>query len=110
MKAVKKCRSCGKSIPGGYLCEECERKVLETHRGRRYLLSGATGIILIALIYVVWTEYQEKRGEIDLSVFSRFSSAIAAYARAVLASPYLLIPLVIVMIIAAFIIGTRLSK
>lgn len=110
MKTMNQCQMCGKSISGGLLCEACEKEMLEKHKGKRYILSGITGIILAGAAYFVWGWFQENRDQVDFSVVYRFYNSSITLGKAILASPYLFIPLVLVLLILAFIIGTKLSK
>jgi hypothetical protein len=110
METMNKCQECGKSISGGFLCEECEKNTLKKQKSGKYLLSGITGVILVSIVYILWNKYNEKQSQIDLSIFNRTYNVVLATGKAILASPFIFVPLVIVLLIAGFFIGMKLSK
>jgi len=104
------CQVCGKSVRGTPLCEQCEKEALEKQRGRMYLLTVLMSLILIGAIYFLYTSYKEKQSQIDLSVVPSTYNAVIAISRDVIASPFIMVPAVLVLIILVFIIGTKMTK
>jgi hypothetical protein len=101
---------CGKSIRGSLLCETCEKEVLEKQKSRKWLLSGILIVATGGIVYLLWNEYQEKQSQVDLSIVSRTYINLIGAGKGILASPFLFIPAVVILLIVAFLIGTKLAK
>ena len=95
---------------GSYLCKECEEVVLKTHTTRRHFLSAVMGLLIIAVLYMMWTGYQANKDEVDFGLVEQRYDMFFSSLQVGLNSPLLLIPAVLLLIIVAFIIGTKLSK
>ena len=95
---------------GSYLCKECEEVVLKTHTTRRHFLSAVMGLLIIAVLYMMWAGYQANKDEVDFGLVEQRYDNFLSLMNASLDSPLILIPAVLLLIIVAFIIGTKLSK
>ncbi len=107
---MNKCQVCGKSVRGSLLCEECEKIELTNKRPRGYILSGLLGIILVGAVYYAYQAFKEREADINYSIFTDAYYGIIAAGRGFIASPYMLVPVVVIFIILAFIIGVKISK
>jgi uncharacterized membrane protein len=101
---------CGKSVQGSHLCPKCEQEVLGKQKSRRFLLTGITGIILAYIVLAVWREYTAKRSEVDFTIVSSFYDWSISRGIDILRSPFMFIPAVLILLIIAFLIGTKLTK
>jgi len=110
MKPLSKCQMCGKSVRGSLLCEECEREVLEKQRTKRYLLSALAGVVMVVSAYLLWRGFQERRSEVEPQIIVGLGEkawlSLSDFAR----SPYMLVPTIIVLVLAALYFGVKLSK
>jgi predicted nucleic acid-binding Zn ribbon protein len=110
MKPLNKCQVCGKSVQGSLLCETCEKEVLEKQKGRRTTLTLITGIVLVGIIYLFWTEYSKKQSQVDPSIITSALNSFVGMVSGFMGSPYAAIPAILIFIIAAFIIGLKIAK
>ncbi len=49
---LKKCRECGKIIPAGEICEECEIKIRKEFSTQSRSLSIIAGLVIIAVVLI----------------------------------------------------------
>jgi hypothetical protein len=101
---------CGKSIRGSLLCGTCEKEVLEKQKSRKLLLSGILIIATVGIVYFLWNEYQARQSQVDLSIVSRAYTNLIGSGKGILASPFLFVPAIVLLLVVAFLIGTKLAK
>ena len=110
MNPMNKCRICGKSTQGSPLCVECESQVLSGQRGRKTLLTLIVGIAMIGALFLAWGEYGGRQSEMDAGIVTAPAGNFMAQAVEISRSPFIVIPLMLVAIFAAFYWGVRLTR
>lgn len=63
MKPSSTCSVCGKLISKGYICEDCEKEILERGKGKRYALTILTTLLLIFVLFFMWSYYRTSEAE-----------------------------------------------
>jgi hypothetical protein len=101
---------CGKSVRGTLLCETCELEVLQKQKGKRFFISGLATIVLFSALYFLWVEYSEKKSQIETGIVTGAFDNFGATFIALLKSPFMFVPVVLILLFVAFIIGTKLSN
>jgi predicted nucleic acid-binding Zn ribbon protein len=101
---------CGKTVHGSLLCDDCMKEILDKQRSRKYLLSLFMVIIIVGGVYFAWLDYQEKQSDIDTNIFKRWYDTAQESGFAFINSAWVFVPVLIFLIVIAFVIGTRISK
>jgi hypothetical protein len=102
MTPMNKCQICEKPTQGTPLCVACESEVLKKQKGRSMVLSVAMGLIMIGAVYFVWNEYS---GNVTGSLENFLATGTA-----ILRSPFILAPVLLILIVVAFYWGVKLTK
>jgi nitrogen fixation-related uncharacterized protein len=110
MTPMNKCQICEKPTQGTPLCVACESEVLKKQKGRSMVLSVAMGLIMIGAVYFVWNEYSGKKSQVDPTIVTGSLENFLATGTAILRSPFILAPVLLILIVVAFYWGVKLTK
>lgn len=95
------CIVCGRDLPWGKICEDCEREVLREAGSKAQILSTITTVFLLLILYKLWEFYTPVIWEVDASKMRSFSLLLGALIE-ILRSPKLFPFLVIGSILLTF--------
>lgn len=110
MKPLNKCQVCGKSVQGTPLCEECEKKTFEEHKGGKTFLTFLVTIVFVGALYLSFETYKKRQSEFNPEILSSATGNLLDLAIGFAKSPYVIVPAGILMVILALLIGVKITK
>jgi len=108
MKAGTTCSVCGKSMSKGYICEDCEKKILEEGKSKRYALTILTTLLLVFIAYFMWNYY--KTSEAEFAKIKSGSDVFLAVVLNIAKSRFMILFGVVIIVTVFYYVSTRSAR
>jgi|GEM_PF-5732735 len=108
MRTGNNCSVCGKLISSGFICEDCEKEILERGRGKRYVLTLLTTLLLVFILIFMWGYYKTSEAEF-VKVKSNYGLLLSIMA-SIAKSPVLILVGVAILFTVFYHFSTRSAR